>query len=460
MEEDILFKVLTKLLNWSEGEDQDQKVPKLRKYNYLIESKFNTYQQYNSGIKFYESLCIWLQNFEKDDREPLFNFLLEHLVFFGPLEMQELIEIAAKDRIPQIIESISNKTNVIETISEYTLFRKLEHREIQKRKCLYLGLTDGAYIGDFRRKSNITNEQIVSYYSFDTEKAIALSKDLAKDLGELSLEGSLEFSHGYDTVFLLNDFSASGNTIFRRISEVDIEISNREKLEKKVFDSRILDNFWFEPPKSPQSLKFNGMMEDEDKQTLLANYPLLENEIEALFIKSQSSQNNAGQLVKVVERITKYRDSEFDDNVNYEDSDKEAISKLFSNGIIRIYIYLYLITRKAYETLSERVKLLFDSAEFEIYIEASYILDHKIHDLLEEMPHIDKIITRYYSRIHDEIMDRHKRIGGAEVKYGFNNCGLFLILYHNTPNNSLPLLWYSSKSIGTYEALFERVDRH
>ena len=56
------------------------------------------------------------------------------------------------------------------------------------------------------------------------------------------------------------------------------------------------------------------------------------------------------------------------------------------------------------------------------------------------------------------IEDEHTRKGGTnDLKYGFAACGLPLVLSHNTPNNSLYLLWAESKKV---RALFPRVSRH
>jgi len=59
----------------------------------------------------------------------------------------------------------------------------------------------------------------------------------------------------------------------------------------------------------------------------------------------------------------------------------------------------------------------------------------------------------------DSIMDEHFRKGKHERPYlGFDECGLPLVLSHNTPNNSIPLLWYEEG--GHFKGLFPRVSRH
>ena len=46
-----------------------------------------------------------------------------------------------------------------------------------------------------------------------------------------------------------------------------------------------------------------------------------------------------------------------------------------------------------------------------------------------------------------------------EPYLGFNECALPLILYHNTPNNTLPILWFEYNK-GVYRGLFPRINRH
>ena len=55
--------------------------------------------------------------------------------------------------------------------------------------------------------------------------------------------------------------------------------------------------------------------------------------------------------------------------------------------------------------------------------------------------------------------DEHFAVGGGRCPYlGFADCSLPLVLYHNTPNNTLPVLWYSWEE--TVYPLFPRVTRH
>jgi hypothetical protein len=77
-------------------------------------------------------------------------------------------------------------------------------------------------------------------------------------------------------------------------------------------------------------------------------------------------------------------------------------------------------------------------------------------------PPLDNIVDRYYD---PAIETKSIKVGGTDAKFGFAACGLPVILEHNTPNNSLGLLWAESPVTNTppphiMRALFRRRQRH
>jgi hypothetical protein len=71
------------------------------------------------------------------------------------------------------------------------------------------------------------------------------------------------------------------------------------------------------------------------------------------------------------------------------------------------------------------------------------------------------VIQKYYN---SSIETRHTRKGGGkDVRLGFGQCALPLILEHNTPNNSLPILWADVDATSAeppMRPLFRRRQRH
>ena len=57
----------------------------------------------------------------------------------------------------------------------------------------------------------------------------------------------------------------------------------------------------------------------------------------------------------------------------------------------------------------------------------------------------DAAITNLVDKYYDPAIETKSiKVGGTDAKFGFANCGLPVILEHNTPNNSVALLWAES----------------
>jgi len=69
----------------------------------------------------------------------------------------------------------------------------------------------------------------------------------------------------------------------------------------------------------------------------------------------------------------------------------------------------------------------------------------------DSSPMID-VIKKYYDA---SVEDSHT---GTNLHFGFKGGGLPLVLHHNTPNNSIFLLWVEGSE--TVKPLFPRVSRH
>jgi len=71
-----------------------------------------------------------------------------------------------------------------------------------------------------------------------------------------------------------------------------------------------------------------------------------------------------------------------------------------------------------------------------------------------------RLSEKYYDPI---IQTRHADVGGESMHLGFADCALPLILEHNTPNNSVALLWADTEGTNGHHAmrpLFRRRQRH
>ena len=129
---------------------------------------------------------------------------------------------------------------------------------------------------------------------------------------------------------------------------------------------------------------------------------------------------------------------------------KELQGKLGSENDldhIAIHVILFLATEKAKSHIEEQVKAY--CAENNVRITV-HILQN-IHPY-EPSDELKTLMKKYYN---PEIEDSHYKKGKHDNPFlGFDECSLPLVIYHNTPNNSFPIVWAGGK------ALFPRVTRH
>ncbi len=116
------------------------------------------------------------------------------------------------------------------------------------------------------------------------------------------------------------------------------------------------------------------------------------------------------------------------------------------NGIV-IHVILYLATEKAKLHIEQQVKLYCKENNVKIVI-------HVLQDIHRYEPN-EKLKMLMKKHHNPKIEDSHFKKGKHDNPFlGFDECSLPLVIYHNTPNNSFPIIWAGEK------ALFPRVTRH
>lgn len=135
------------------------------------------------------------------------------------------------------------------------------------------------------------------------------------------------------------------------------------------------------------------------------------------------------------------------------------LSKIFDIDNLKVYVIIYLCTQQAKDAIESN----FDKLEVKYGHRPQFLTMHTIPQsfALDPSSDQDKLICdickkdQYYD---PKLQNKHTDQGGTDVKMGFGGCGLPLILHHNTPNNSVPILWSYENS--KFEGLFPRIPRH
>lgn len=356
--------LLARVMGWKKTADVQDYVPRLQ---LLASLKYDQYQRFGPGRRFVENLASWLQQFREEHRLDALKFVLNRVIFLSDAEMSHLVELAYPDvivpeRINHVAQEQGISAHLVRRIVDDTRFTEL------RLKSLYLGLSDGARTNELRRASNgqISNEQIWQAYELGEEKAKSMTSKLSEALRNNDLASS---DAKFNLVWLLDDFSGSGNTYIR--------------LDAKT-------------------------------------------------------QEFKGKIPRIYERLNQ---GDLVDQSHYE-----------------VFLLLYVATRQAidhieywsdrftsergYKPLQVRIVL---PLEREVAINST---NDSAVDALVNWPD-------YYDV---DAEDEHTRVGGTHVRRGFAGCALPVVLSHNTPNNSLFVLWgYDSLK---FRGLFPRVSRH
>lgn len=355
--------ILVKIMEW----DQEQISIERPLIQALGKLKYNEYQQFSTGMRFTESLVNWLHQFDTvQERNIVYQFIKRHLIFITAEQINHLINII----FPEIIdEKITSKAANLIGLPSYHI-KKIHNHDVYKeerRKALFLAMSDGAKIDQLRRYAKLDNEQVFSSYQIAPGKI----DDLLKDLKE-GLHKETKFS----SVFLIDDFTASGLSYWR--------------------------------------------LED-----------------------------GKGKILKFINML--YSDKK---------NDEKELSDLIELEHLDIHILFYMATRKALNYINDGItewkiksKIDFNHSVSAVQVIGNTTSDEVINDT--EMMEILKN-KKYFD---GKIIDKHYLKGKTECPYlGFDECALPIVLNHNTPNNSLPILWFppDMRKVG----LFPRVTRH
>ncbi|MCY4517358.1 MAG: hypothetical protein OXB99_08985 [Acidimicrobiaceae bacterium] len=136
---------------------------------------------------------------------------------------------------------------------------------------------------------------------------------------------------------------------------------------------------------------------------------------------------------------------------------KEQLDRLTDVAVVaepNISVLLYCASEMALEHIQE----LLDQVEWSWHIEAIQVLPRSLRvedsDLLE-------MCKKYFD---DRLLDQlgaHVEVADGDIRYGFGGGKLPVVLSHNTPNNSISLLWADSRHLGgSQRGLFPRRHRH
>ncbi len=370
--EEIAEAILKQTLLWMNESSIANELKELRA---IAQYKYDNYQNFSIGMRFLESFVIWLDQFNNDnDKKISYDFITSKLIYISRQEILHLVSlIYYKSILPVLIDIVADRNKK----PKYLINQHISdpYFKILLRKCLFMGLSDGSMMGDFRRenkKNSISHEQICSIYYINRDKRLDLQKELKKGLLEIPVEeNDLKLKrekkrNRFEVLFLLDDFTASGKSFIDK--------------KKRRFKGKI------------------------------------------------------AKSIKVIEK-----------------------NKGFFQRKYLVVIVLCIATNKARRHIDKYMReLLKRKPNVEYRIEVLQILEDNI--TITDSEKIYDLILKddYYD---PAVQSEHTDKGGSQIlKLGFAECAIPVILNHNTPNNSIFILW--SYDYLKFKGLFPRITRH
>lgn len=357
-------------MQWTAG-DVSRERPVLQA---LAAFKYDEYQQFSPGMRFVESLALWLAQFSAGaDRQCAYELVRSKLVFISAAEMAHLVAGALPDVIrPALLDETAVRSGIPQH-RVAKLAASLEYR-VALRRTLFLGLSDGARLDVFRRNSpEISHEQVWQVYEIPAGKGAdmqeKLAADLAKRLGRTCENGEDRFQ----TLVLLDDFSGSGLSYFR----------------------------------------------------------------------GNPREGYKGKIYKVLRGLTDVQN---------------PLSAITEQVELRVCVVLYLATEQGLDRLRTAMRdwVAATGSTLRWSVDAMQTIPDSARVDPAADAEMEDLLARHFD---PSILDKHYRVGKHDRPHlGFDEGALPLVLPHNTPNNSVPLLWFEQHR--AYRGLFPRVSRH
>lgn len=360
MRDELAERLLAKVMGW-DSPDLARERPLLQN---LADLKYDGYHNFYPGMRFVESLAVWLGQFRSaEERKLAYTLVRDKLVFVSDEEMAHLVSMVFPDLVrPHLVRKLSRELG--RTEGDLVSAREEPDYRTLLRQTLFLGMSDGARMDSFRRfNPRISHEQVYPTCDIASRKCEDLLRKLHEGL-EASGILSVPAKPYFRVLVLMDDFSASGFTC---------------------------------------KSKLNRVLEDLVNPT-------------------------------------------------------KDIQKLVRLDDLQIYVVQYIATETALNRIKESVTEWSESHQqlMDVSVEAVQLLPESVRVNVSSQPTLENLLRTYY----DSAIETEAYRKGAHSRpfLGFDECCLPVVLSHNTPNDSLPILWFDETH--SVRGLFPRVTRH
>ena len=165
-----------------------------------------------------------------------------------------------------------------------------------------------------------------------------------------------------------------------------------------------------------------------------------------------------GKIIKILRGL---KPSEAGSEGKGADESKE-LSDLFVKDKIKVNALFCVATEEAIKNIKKEVdSFLKDNGMNDLIqfnVDCVQLIKTEEINLIKNHPGLKNVLKKdkYYDWP-TILTDSYRKGKHDEPYWGFNECGLLLVLSHNTPNNTMPVIWEDTNK---FRGLFPRISRH
>lgn len=240
MRDELAGRLLDRLVDWTDDE-RAHWVTDLRR---LAGYKYDEYEGFSAGERFFERLARWLSQVNSpDDIRAMLEFVLNDLVFISRSEMNHAISCVYPHHVKRrLISSVADELSIgRHKVARITATAEFKAR---RRQTLYLGLSDGARLDRLRRSNHeLSHEQ----FWLTPELGPTVRKSIVEKLRKAMSDQSLPGDPVFRTLVLIDDFYGSGTSLidYDRASD---EWSGKLKKARQHLHQLIQDGCFISDP--------------------------------------------------------------------------------------------------------------------------------------------------------------------------------------------------------------------
>lgn len=370
--------------------------------------KYDGYADFAAGAGFLEALVDWMRQFDTAaDRNVAYRFVKDRLVYISTAEMHRVVEAFLPEIVTPYLRQEVARAHGIAPWRVWASPESAKAFEEHLRRCLFVGLSDGSRI-DVLRRSNVgrlSQEQVVPMMNVDEAKWESLGVDLMKETGQGP-------ESRFQDVYLIDDFTASGTTFIR-------QSGGEVKGKLKKFNDIVVA--------ARKSIEARGKV-----------FPIAKDYNLHIHHHISTAQARAALVSRVDQLALGLEGRDFNDCVRFTEC------LLLGNDLPLGHVQTGLKAGGAVEQ---------DAVGFAPNRCGANTIDRAVLDLCEKT---------YDPALFKQAEKHCREAGMATMCYGYGGCALPLVLEHNTPNNSIPLIWSETGPAinPRMRPLFQRRQRH